>query len=117
MSGFDEFSESVDRELRAAGLRSADLETGEGGYAIQAGEVSNAGEPCLIVIWSASAELTDRAFEEMRSGQQGAGTVLHVGRIKHSMADAVSEILVSAGMVARISSDDLAPAVVEVLPS
>lgn len=117
MSGFDEFCESVDRQLRAAGLRSADLETGEGGYVIQVGEASNTDEPCVIVVWSVSAELTDQAFESMRSGQQAAGVVLHVGRIKHLMADALSEILVSAGMVARISSDDLAPAVVEVLPS
>lgn len=117
MSGFDEFCDLVDQRLRAAGLRPADLDRGEGGYAIQAGQASNTGEPCVIVVWSASGVLTGRAFESIRSGQQTSEIVLHVGQIKHLMADAVLGILVSAGMAARLSADDLAPAVVEVLPS
>ncbi|MER7441494.1 hypothetical protein [Micromonospora avicenniae] len=116
MSGFEVFCDSVDEELRAAGLRSADLDTGEGGYAIQLGETSDTGESCALVVWSASAGLTERAYELLRSGQRSAEAVLHTGRIKHLMADAVLGILVSAGMAARLSSDDLAPATVEVLP-
>jgi hypothetical protein len=40
-----------------------------------------------------------------------------MGRVLHAMAEAMVEILRSAGFEARMSDDDLAPATVEVLRS
>lgn len=96
-------------ELEIAGLRPySHDESRAGGFGIQ--EIENG----VHVVWTPSGRLSDSALGEMQGGSGKRSEMLHLGRVKNAMADAILHILVSRGMDARMSSDDMLPATVEV---
>ena len=98
----------VARELRLAGLQAAAFEEPQmGGFGIQPAEGK------VYVVWIPSNSLSESAFQALARGDGAHPAVLHVGLVKHAMADAILRILVADGMNARISSDDMLPATVE----
>jgi hypothetical protein len=101
-------AEAVTQRLKLAGLPGIPLDGPGGGFAVQPDE------DVIYVVWSPSEELSVAAFEQLERGNVQDPVVVHVGRIKHAMADAMLEILRSAGFGAAMSKDDMAPATVEV---
>ncbi|HEX2354871.1 MAG TPA: hypothetical protein VHI50_00210 [Micromonosporaceae bacterium] len=79
----------VDEELRRAGLRPASFEPDdEGGFGLQVDGDAEDSEPPVSVVWRAS----------------------------RALAQAIIEILRSAGLNAQMSTDDMDPLTVEVFP-
>lgn len=99
----------VSRELELAGLRPY-LHDGSrsGGFGVQLAENG------LHVVWTPSGGMSDAALSELERGDDRQVEMRHLGTVKHAMADAILQILVSRGMSARLSSDDMLPATVEV---
>ena len=106
----------IEGELRGAGLRAASFEPNvEGGFALQVNDSVTDSEPSVSVIWRASRTLLDEVFASMTSGGDlPPPLVQHTGHINHAMAQAIIEILRSAGLNAQMSTDDMAPLTVEV---
>jgi hypothetical protein len=107
----------VEDELRRAGLRASSLEPDdEGGLALDVNESAEDSEPPVSVVWRASHALLDEVFAHMSAGDPPHPLVQHTGHINHAMAQAIIEILRSAGLDAWISTDDMDPLTVEVFP-
>jgi hypothetical protein len=98
----------VVQQLTLAGLPEIPSDEAGGGFAAELDG------PVIYVIWSPSDELLAESSEQLESGNVGHRAVLHAGTIKHVMAEALLRILRSAGLNAALSTDDMAPATVEV---
>ncbi|GAB4052533.1 hypothetical protein GCM10028775_34230 [Catellatospora paridis] len=70
----------------------------------------------VTVVWLASEELKNKAFEVMAADPRHP-LLRHLGFVGITMAEAIMEILRSAGLDAHMSTDDLSPGVVEVFAS
>ena len=118
MPDASQLARRVERELRRAGLRAASFELNdEGGFAIQVNESGEDSEPSVSVIWRASRALLDEVFADMPVGGHPPPPLMqNAGHINHAMALAIIEILRSAGLSAQMSTDDMEPLTVEVLP-
>ena len=66
------------------------------------------------MVWNTADELAEAAFDRLGANDLEHQAVLHMGRILEAMTEAMRAILVSAGLDARTSTDDLAPATVVV---
>jgi hypothetical protein len=117
MTDSEQLVDTVAAALRQAGLaRRADaLEAG--GYGVQLAFPSSPPEVGAYVVWHSAGDLESEAFEHLEVSDLAHGSVLHMGRVLHAMAEAMVEILRSTGFQARVSNHDLAPATVEVLGS
>jgi hypothetical protein len=106
----------VEDELHRAGLRTHSLEPpDDGGFGLQVVDDAEPPAPAVYVVWCSSGELLDEVYEHMINRKDVTHPlVLHVGHINHAMAQAMLEILLSAGLHARMSPDDLDPLTVEV---
>ncbi|MEV6738568.1 hypothetical protein AB0N14_17215 [Streptomyces sp. NPDC051104] len=101
----------VAQQLELAGLQAASFDEPQlGGFGIQPDEDK------AYVIWTPSDNLSGAAFQALINGDRAHPAVLHMGQVKHIMADAILRILTSAGLNAKMSSDDMSPATVEVWP-
>jgi hypothetical protein len=101
--------DGITTTLRAAGLEPMPLDgPNKGGFAVQPDE------DLIYVLWCPSDELSETAFENLTSGHVDHASILHMGTIKHAMAKALLDILVSGGFDARMSTDEMSPATVEV---
>ncbi|MFC0430511.1 hypothetical protein [Kutzneria buriramensis] len=99
----------VVHQLELAGLRAAADEGPQaGGFAVQPLDDK------LQIVWTPSDALSQKAFQAMTNGEFEHPDILHMGRVKHAMAEAILHVLTSAGVAAEMSADDLAPATVEV---
>lgn len=67
----------------------------------------------VTVVWLASEELKDKAFEVMAVDPRHP-LLRHLGFVDSTLAKAIMEILRSAGLDAKMSTDDLSPGKVEV---
>ncbi|MFJ8142647.1 hypothetical protein [Streptomyces sp. NPDC096013] len=107
----DSLLNQVAHELELAGLQAAPFDGPQvGGFGIQPDEGK------LWVIWTPSQDLSQAAFGALASGGRTHPTVIHMGQVKHIMAEAMLRVLVSAGLNAKMSSDDMSPATIEVHP-
>jgi hypothetical protein len=71
----------------------------------------------VSVVWRASRALLDEVFRHMTGGGDPPHSLVrHTGHINHAMAQAIIEILRSAGLNAQMSTDDMDPLTVEVFP-
>ena len=104
--------DAVSWELRQTGLRELPLDgPTDGGFAVRPDE------NVIYVVWSASDDLSTVALERLSTGDTAYPAVLKMGLIQHIMADAMLEIRTAGGFEAVMSSDDIAPATVEVRPA
>jgi hypothetical protein len=100
---------TVARELQAAGLPASSFDDPQaGGFGVEPDD------GFVSVVWTPAEALSSVAFDKLMAGETEHEAVLHMGRVKHLMATAILGILQSAGLEARMSSDDMAPATVEV---
>jgi hypothetical protein len=108
----------VEDELRRAGLRASSLEPeDEGGFALHIDGDAEDSEPPVSVVWRASRALLDEVFRHMAGGGDPPHQLVrHTGHINHAMAQAIIQILRSAGLKAQMSTDDMDPLTVEVFP-
>src|SRR5829696_5945785 len=108
MTDSEQLVDTVAEALRQAGLpRRADaLEVG--GYGVQPTYPMSPPEVGAYVVWHAAGELASEAFGHLEASDLEHASVLHLGRILEAMAEAMVEILRSAGFEARMSNDDLA---------
>jgi hypothetical protein len=116
MPDASQLARRVEGELRRAGLRAASFgPNDEGGFALQLDESGADSEPPVSVVWEVSRALLDQAFADMTGGgDPPPPLVQHTGHINHAMAQAIIEILRSAGLNAQMSTDDMDPLTVEV---
>jgi hypothetical protein len=99
----------VAHELQRAGLQPVSRgKNPTGGFGIQPLE------EVLHVVWNPSSDLSETVFQNITTGNIDHPAVLHSGTIAFAMAEAITTILRSAGMNARLSEDDLSPGAVEV---
>jgi len=106
----------VEDVLHRAGLRASSLEPpADGGFGLQVVDDAEPPDPAVYVVWRSSGELLNEVYEHMSNRRDVMHPlVLHAGHINHAMAQAMLEILRSAGLNARMSTDDLDPLTVEV---
>jgi hypothetical protein len=115
MTDSEQLAGTVAEALRQAGLpRRADAPEA-GGYGVQPAFPLSPPEVGAYVVWNSAGDLESEAFDHLEASDLEHASVLHLGRVLHAMAEAMVEILRSAGFEARMSNDDLAPATVEVL--
>lgn len=99
----------VAHELQRAGLQPVSRgKNPTGGFGIQPLE------EVLLVVWNSSPELSETVVRKITAGDIEDPAVLHSGTIAFAMAEAITTILRSAGMNARLSEDDHSPGAVEV---
>jgi hypothetical protein len=104
--------DSIVRELQLSGMPELPLDgPSNGGFAVQPDE------GVAYVVWSPSDELSTTALDRLANGETEHPSVLHMGEIQHAMARAILDVLKSAGFNAVMSTDDMAPATVEVRPT
>lgn len=69
----------------------------------------------MSVVWEVSRALLDEVIADMPVGGHPPPPLMqHAGHINHAMAQAIIEILRSAGLNAQMSMDDMDPLTVEV---
>ncbi|MEU9331467.1 hypothetical protein AB0D91_48685 [Streptomyces canus] len=108
----DSLLNQVTHELELAGLQAATFDEPQiGGFGIQPGEDG------LWVVWTPSDSLSGTAFRALAGGHRTHPTIIHMGQVKHIMAEAMLRVLVPAGLNAKMSSDDMSPATIEVRPT
>ncbi|MFC1429407.1 hypothetical protein ACEZDB_01880 [Streptacidiphilus sp. N1-3] len=108
----DSLLNQVAHQLELAGLQAADFDEPQiGGFGIQP---DNDG---VWVVWTPSNNLSEIAFRQLAGGDRTHPIILHMGRVKHIMAEAMLRVLVSAGLNAKMSSDSMSPATIEVRPA
>ena len=101
----------VTHALQLAGLPRVSRESNPaGGFGIQLAE------EVLYVVWNPAPELSETVFQKMTSNDIEHPAVLQSGLIEQTMSQAILTILLSAGINARMSVNDLTPATVEVSP-
>jgi phosphoglycolate phosphatase-like HAD superfamily hydrolase len=115
MTDSEQLVDTVAEALRRAGLARRDDAWEAGGYGVQPAFPLSPPEVGAYVVWHSAGELASEAFEHLEASDLEHASVLHMGRVLEAMAEAMLEILRSAGFEARMSNDDLAPGVVEVL--
>jgi hypothetical protein len=104
----------VTAELRRAGLSSRMDAPALGGFGVEPSAPADPPEVAAYVVWNAADELAEPSFERLRANDLEHRAVLHMGGILEAMTEAMRAILVSAGLDARMATDDLAPATVVV---
>ena len=110
----DNLVDRVAAVFRQAGLPAHADAPASGGFGVQAPAPADPAEVGAYVVWNASDELNEPAFARLLDNDLEHPSVLHMGRTLEAMAEAMLAILASAGLNARMSGDDLAPATVVV---
>jgi hypothetical protein len=104
----------VTAELRRAGLSPRTDTPASGGFGVEPSAPADPPNVAAYVVWNAADVLAEPAFDRLGANDLEHRAVLHMGRILEAMTEAMRAILVSAGLDARMTTDDLAPATVVV---